>query len=739
MSIQMNENDGQTQVACAGAISQRPRYPVDLSSYLALSPGTSDATGVPYHGDSSQYHPTIIAHYALAHWNQYLTANDEHHRSAFLTQARWFVEHEVRISDDGGIWPVSLPHPDVRGGGSWLSATAQGGALSVLVRAFQLTGEDTFLSLAGRAARSFERDILDGGLSTPVGEDGIFFEEVAAYPATHTLGGCVFALCGLYDYVALTDDTQIERLIQRSLATMHVLLGEFDVGFWTRADLLHRRLASEAQLTLQAELLEALVTHSGCQHCSELASRWKGYQRDLGSRLRSGVARRCASYNRALWSRVRSMLFQQPWPARLLRVCVPIHAFPVTGGTRAVLAGVAQVTADQWQLEYLTQHAGPNPDGLIIHEFGSAKTAPWQFPMVWLYSLAGWWKLTSLIRNGCDFHVVLPQDGVFTSAFAALAAKLAGVRVVCVDHGNLTLLKDPSYRAERIAALATKKWSWPRRLLARLRYMGYWPSLSLLARISARFVDHYLIPGVVDDGTEEICKRLGVPASRITRFGSMIDTHRYSALDATARASARGKYGIAADSIVVAMTCRLAPEKGLDVALHAIGWALSELSPGVHARVRVIIAGDGPSRAQVEETIHNCGLSRTCALWGETSTTDVISLLGMSDIFLYTSVRGACLSMAVLEAMASGCAVVASTRPLSNARLLAEGRGIAVPAGDVEQTGGALARLVNDGELCHIMGRAARDYVSVHHSAAVFRRVLTRATYWSHLNELLDR
>jgi glycosyltransferase involved in cell wall biosynthesis len=159
----------------------------------------------------------------------------------------------------------------------------------------------------------------------------------------------------------------------------------------------------------------------------------------------------------------------------------------------------------------------------------------------------------------------------------------------------------------------------------------------------------------------------------------------------------------------------------------------------VYARVRVIIAGDGPSRAQVEETIHDCGLSQTCALWGETSTTDVISLLGMSDIFLYTSVRGACLSMAVLEAMASGCAVVASTRPLSNARLLAEGRGIAVPAEDVEQTGRALARLVNDVELCHIMGRAARDYVVRHHSAVGFRRVLTRATYWSHLNELLDK
>ena len=93
--------------------------------------------------------------------------------------------------------------------------------------------------------------------------------------------------------------------------------------------------------------------------------------------------------------------------------------------------------------------------------------------------------------------------------------------------------------------------------------------------------------------------------------------------------------------------------------------------------------------------------------------------------------------MAVLEAMASGCAVIASTEPMSNARLLAEGRGIAVPPGDAEQTALALVQLVNDLELCRRMGDLARDYIAVYHSAAVFRRTLLRATYWSGLDEFL--
>jgi glycosyltransferase involved in cell wall biosynthesis/O-antigen ligase len=413
-------------------------------------------------------------------------------------------------------------------------------------------------------------------------------------------------------------------------------------------------------------------------------------------------------------------------PARRLRVCVVVHAFPVIGGIRAVLTGVQQVTGDVWEIEYLTHYAGPNPGGLTIHTFGSRRMGAWQFPQVWLYALTGCWKLLRLMRARGRYDLLLPQDGVATGAFAALAAKLMGACVVCIDHGTLTLLHDTAYRRERMAAIQT--WPWPLRLLACLRFIGYWPSQQLLARFSARLTDHFLIPGVEGDGIEEVCQRLGIPADRITRFGSMIDTQLYAPLDADARTRAREQHGIAADAIVIALTCRLAPEKGLDIALAAIDGLRTELAPALRDRLRVVIAGDGPLRSQVEAGIQACGLGEVCMLWGETPTDGVVELLGMSDIFLYTSTRGACLSMAVLEAMASGCAVVASTRPLSNAHLLAGGRGIAVSAEDVAQTRDALLRLVNDMELCTRMGRAAHDYVAVEHSAAAFRRILLRAT-----------
>ncbi len=199
----------------------------------------------------------------------------------------------------------------------------------------------------------------------------------------------------------------------------------------------------------------------------------------------------------------------------------------------------------------------------------------------------------------------------------------------------------------------------------------------------------------------------------------------------------RAEQAMPADAIIVTLINRLAPEKGLHFAIEAIARALSLIPVDTRARVRVIIAGDGPLRSQVQADLRRRGLDSVCTLWGEATPCDVITLLAISDIFLYSATRGTNYSMAVLEAMASGCAVIASTRPLSNARLLADGRGIAVSAEHFEQMTHALVLLLNDPELRHKMGRLARNYVAVHHSAAIVRRSLLRASYWSSFEDFL--
>lgn len=668
-----------------------------------------------------------------------LTTDDDRWRDAFLCQACWLVEHEVHITGDCSGWPVSTSHPDMPTRGSWLSALAQGNAILLLVQAYRQTHEESFLVVARRAIRVFERDILDGGVCAPVGENGIFFEEVAIYPAAHHLHGCLQSLIGLYDYLTLTGDEQIGRLIERSLETLHHLLHEFDTGYWTRSDLLSRKLSTPSQLASQATLLELLSHYSGCKHCGLLTRRWQSYQRHPLFYWRYQLVRNLHHWRDALLHHMRKKLFPEGATdsTSYLSVCLPVHAFPVAGGMRTVITNIAQVTGDIWNIDYIVQHVGPDREQFNIHRFGTGKMAPWQFPAVWLYVLAGFVKLIRLLRSKRNYQIILPQDGIYTSAFASLVAKLAGKRCVCIDHGNLTLLDSHAFRAERIKALKTEQRFWFRRLLARLQYVFYWPSLFLLAWISARFVDQYFVPGVTGDGVEDICRRLGVAASRITRFANMIDTTRYRLLDQPAKASLRQKYDIAADAMVIAIVCRLAPEKGLEIALDALDFAIAALPSQLASSLKVIVAGDGILRHRLEAEVRMRGLDQIFIFYGEASKEEVSELLSMSDIFLFTSWRAAGFPLTVMEAMASGCAVIASTESLANRQMLAGGRGVVLPPGETEQIGKALIRLVTDSELRACMGGSARAYIEKHYSPPVFKRALQRATYWSDLDAIL--
>jgi heparosan-N-sulfate-glucuronate 5-epimerase len=287
----------------ANALELSP-YPIDMLPLLALPFGELDEAGVPYNratkASPAAYQPTTIAQYALAHWNRYLATENEDHHQAFMIQARWLMEHAVYADSDLATWPIPFPSPAYNAPANWLSALTQGNCISVLVRAYQLTQDESFLQVARRAVRTFERDIRDGGVRSFVGEDGIFFEEVAVYPATHILNGYILALFGLYDFVALTKDAQIADLIERSVATLRTLIDKFDTGYWSCYDLHFRHLASYFYHALHITLLEALARYASSGYYAEVAARWRAYQQSHLCRFRYFTVSRMSRYFRRI-------------------------------------------------------------------------------------------------------------------------------------------------------------------------------------------------------------------------------------------------------------------------------------------------------------------------------------------------------------------------------------------------------------------------------------------------------
>jgi glycosyltransferase involved in cell wall biosynthesis len=696
------------------------------------------------HSKQEAAHPSAVALAALTQWDAYCRSGAAEDRAAFLEGADWLLANSVPVAEDLCGWPAQAVSSKGSVPTRVLSAGAQGLAVSVMLRAHWLTGEDVYLARAERAMHTFALDILDGGVNTPWGDAGRIFEDRARYPATHQLAGFLVALLSLHESMTLHPaqalPAPVMDALQRAHLTLHQVVdpseGAYDAGYWTRVDLQDGALASRTLHKLHTRLLDSLAEVTGCADCATCARRWSRNSQRVGPQLRRflvAVRQRAARGGARV---LRRLLFggaRNPAAAPPLPVLVPITAFPVTGGMRGVMQGWLQAMASEWRMEFLTRRIGPNPAGLPIESFelpalplGREMTAPSQFPNVWFYELAGSVKLFALLRRRRDYALALPQDGIVTAAFTGVLAKLAGLRVVCVDHGNLKDLFDAAAHEERRRMLL--KQAPLKRLLSRLRLALYWPSLRVLARVGTRTSDFFLPAS--DDMSDLYRGRFGIPRHRITRFPFMIDVARYTPPAASEREALRQRYGLPVDAIVVTLVNRLHPMKGVDLAVRALCEAQTLVGADVRERLRILIVGDGELRAQVEADLRDNALEARTRLLGEAAPEEVARLLGMSDVFLFPA-RRSINSMAVLEAMAAGCAVVASTTTRHIAEYLAEGRGCAVPVEDVGALADALAATLRDGAWRREMGERARRYVETQHTAEAVRRCLLRASYWT--------
>jgi glycosyltransferase involved in cell wall biosynthesis len=154
----------------------------------------------------------------------------------------------------------------------------------------------------------------------------------------------------------------------------------------------------------------------------------------------------------------------------------------------------------------------------------------------------------------------------------------------------------------------------------------------------------------------------------------------------------------AAEPVTVVSVGRFAYPKDFETLLRA----LALLAPG---SFRAAIAGDGPDRAGLERELRALGLTETVELLGERD--DVPALLARAGVFVLSS-RSEGLPISVLEAMAAGLPIVASSVG-GLPELVTDGEtGFLVPAGNEAALARALALLLDDGELRRRLGAAGR-------------------------------
>jgi sugar transferase (PEP-CTERM/EpsH1 system associated) len=229
-------------------------------------------------------------------------------------------------------------------------------------------------------------------------------------------------------------------------------------------------------------------------------------------------------------------------------------------------------------------------------------------------------------------------------------------------------------------------------------------------RILAAFVHRFVTVSI--DLQRWLAEVVGIAPGKVTHIYNGVDTERFHP------AASNERRRLPADifppgAIVVGSVTRFSAIK--DPLNLVDAFIRLRSTSRAAASVRLLIAGDGELRAAALSRLEQAGAAG--AAWLPGSRNDVAELLRDMDIFVLGSLREG-ISNTILEAMASGLPVIASSAGGNSELIRAEENGALVPPGDSAALAAALGRYVEDDALRRKHGRAARERVVAQFSLA---------------------
>lgn len=190
----------------------------------------------------------------------------------------------------------------------------------------------------------------------------------------------------------------------------------------------------------------------------------------------------------------------------------------------------------------------------------------------------------------------------------------------------------------------------------------------------------------------------GVSLGRARVIHNSVPVEQYAA---GSGAAARASLGLAPDAPLVVFTSRLHKQKRPLDALAAFARIAPEF-PAAH----LVFVGSGPLEEETKAAAAATGLGARVRFTGFVA--NVPDWLAASDVWLLPT-EAENFSLAVLEALAAGCAI-ASTLCRGNDEVLVEGKNaLAAPIGDVDAFAGVLRRLLGDPALRARLRAGARE------------------------------
>lgn len=160
--------------------------------------------------------------------------------------------------------------------------------------------------------------------------------------------------------------------------------------------------------------------------------------------------------------------------------------------------------------------------------------------------------------------------------------------------------------------------------------------------------------------------------------------------------------GIAPDDFVAVSVVRLVGWKGIQVAIQAM-----ERLRG-RGRLRYLVVGDGDYRSRLETQVREAGLGEVVTIRGAVLRAEVPLYYSLAGAAVFPSIGDDAFPNSVVEAMACGVPVVATTSGGIPEAVVNEETGLLVARRDAQGIADALARLVDHPAAGRAMGEKGR-------------------------------
>ena len=316
-----------------------------------------------------------------------------------------------------------------------------------------------------------------------------------------------------------------------------------------------------------------------------------------------------------------------------------------------------------------------------------------------------------VVRDG---PLLLPTPRVAARATALLRA-VGATRVIFGAAAPLGLVA-PSLRragARRILGLTHGHETWWARV----------PAARRLLRWIGDSCDHLTtISGYTE---RRIAGALSPRARRrLLRLAPPVDIERFRPLEGAGLQSV-------ARCIAVA---RLIPQKGVATLLRAWRTVIDRAARSGGAR-ELIIVGDGPLRARLQQTIHDLELSDCARIIGALPRADVIHQLQQASVFAlpvrtqWAGLNPEGLGLAALEAAACGLPIIVGDSGGAPETVRDGHTGFVVPSHDHRWLADRLSLLLDNPRLAEEMGARGRRYVAAQFSTDSARARLREALH----------